>query len=373
MDIAIRNGVIAEIAPQLSPIEGVQEEDVSGCCLCPGLVDLHGHWYEGSAFGIDPDLCLNHGVCTVVDAGTSGFINYADFRRRNRSARIGVLTFLNIAGAGIPSPLSGELQDLRLARIDDAVETIASDIDQIVGVKVRLGNMMSGNNGIEPLCRALDAASRCSLPVMVHVSTGAPTREVLRRLRPGDILTHCFQGRGDGILLDGVLLPEVGHARANGVVFDVGHGCGSFCWNTARRAFEHHFYPDTISTDLHRYSIERFAGDLPTTMSKFLHLGMPLGDVVAKTTSAPAAVLGRQDQIGSLRPGRAADLFAFSLEEGEFPFQDTHLRTEIARIRIAPRFAIRKGNLIRAGEQPYSLRKFHPSDAEIFHHIEQSA
>lgn len=137
-----------------------------------------------------------------------------------------------------------------------------------------------------------------------------------RKLRERDILTHCFQGRGDGLLCDGHLLPEALAARASGVVFDVGHGCGSFSLDTARRAFEHHFYPDTISTDLHRFSIERWCIDMPTTMAKFLHLGMPLKDIILKTTWAPAKAIGRDHEIGTLRPGSAADIFVFSVQEG---------------------------------------------------------
>ncbi len=373
LDVAIEAGRIAQLGKDLPANDGCGEEDLTGLYMCPGLVDLHGHWYEGSAFGLDPDLCLNHGTSTVVDAGTTGFINYAEFRKRIGTARIKVLAFLNIAGAGIPTPLSGELQDLRLARVEDAAETIASDPDTIVGVKVRLGSMMSGCNSAEALNRALKAAAGARLPVMVHISKGARTPETLGRLRPGDIVTHCYQGRGDGIMLDGALLRETCEARANGVIFDVGHGCGSFCWETAQKAFEHHFYPDTISTDLHRYSIENYAGDMPTTMSKFLHLGMSLRDVIAKVTCVPATVMRREHLIGSLRPGRLADIFVFKLEEGEFRLEDTHMRTRLADRRIVPKLLVREGRRIRPGEQRYSLRKYYASDGEVFRSLEESA
>jgi dihydroorotase len=174
-------------------------------------------------------------------------------------------------------------------------------------------------------------------------------------------------------MLDGALLTETHAARANGVIFDVGHGCGSFCWETARKAFEHHFYPDTISTDLHRYSIERYAGDMPTTMSKFLHLGMPLRDVIAKVTCVPARVMRREHLMGSLRPGRRADILVFALEEGEFHLEDTHMRTRIADRRIVPKFLVQDGQRIRPGEQPYLLRRYYASDIEVFRSLEESA
>jgi dihydroorotase len=372
LDVGIRDGRIAAIARDLPASPECAEEDLSSLYVCPGLVDLHGHWYEGSAFGIDPDLCLNHGASTVVDAGTTGFINYAEFKRRISDARIRVLAFLNIAGNGIPSPLSGELEDLRLARVEDAADVIASDPEMIVGVKVRLGFQTSGCNGEEALRLAMHVAVGARLPIMVHISRGSPTEHVLKALRPGDIVTHCFQGRGDGILHNGSLSNATSEARARGVIFDVGHGCGSFCWETARKAFEQYFYPDTISTDLHRYSIEA-GDDMPAMMSKFLHLGMPLSDIVAKVTCAPAAAIAREQYAGALRPGHPADVFAFAIEEGEFPLQDTHGRTRIVERRVVPKLLLHGGVAIRPGDQPYSLRPFHRSDIEVFRGLKESA
>ncbi|HUS06685.1 MAG TPA: amidohydrolase family protein, partial [Bryobacteraceae bacterium] len=188
---------------------------------------------------------------------------------------------------------------------------------------------------------------------------------ILKSLRAGDIVTHCFQGRGDGILENGSLIPEAEAAKAGGIVFDVGHGCGSFHWDTAKSAFEHFFYPDTISTDLHRLSVDRFCISMPTTMSKFLHLGMSLEDVILKTTWTPARVLGRDSEIGTLRPGAHADLFAFSLEEGEFPLEDTHMKTVSARRRIKPELVMKAGSWIEQSSCPETLRPLHDSDREI--------
>jgi dihydroorotase len=371
-DVAIAGGRVAALGKALEAPQGTAEEDLDGRYLAPGLVDLHGHWYEGSAFGIDPHVCLRHGVTTAVDAGTTGFINFEEFRRhRIEGARIRVLAFLNIAGAGIPTPISGELLDIRIARPKETTELLLAHPEALVGVKVRIG-IMSGSNGLAALEHALEAAEACKRPVMVHISKTAPTREVLRRLRPGDILTHCFQGRGDGLLANGDVIPEAAEARERGIVFDVGHGCGSFSWDTAKRSFEHSFYPDTISTDLHRFSIERWCIDMPTTMSKFLHLGMSLEDVILKTTWRPACAIGRTKEIGTLRPGAAADVFVFSIEEGQFPLEDTHLKVVIAGRRIRP-YKVMRAGVWQDGACAQPLRKLRECDFEVFRSLEESA
>lgn len=371
-DVAIKDGLIAAIGPTLEAPPDTPQQDLDETYLAPGLVDLHGHWYEGSAFGIDPNRCTAHGVTTVVDAGTTGFINFEEFRRNCiETAHVRVLAFLNIAGTGIPTPITGELLDLRIARPKETAELLLDHQQSLVGVKVRLGSM-SANHAIEALDRALEAAEAARAPLMVHISKTAPTRQILDKLRPGDILTHCFQGRGDGLLSDGSLLPQAIEARQRGVVFDVGHGCGSFSWNTAKAAFEQFFYPDTISTDLHRYSIDRWCIDMPTTMSKFLHLGMSLRDVVSKTTWIPAQALGRGSEIGTLRPGAAADLFTFSIEEGEFPLEDTHMKVAMADRMIRVHCVMRSGRWVNSSDAR-PLRKFHDCDYEVFRTLEESA
>jgi len=373
LDVGIRGQRIEALGESLPSPPNCAERDLRGNYLCPGLVDLHGHWYEGSAWGIDPNICLNHGVTTAVDAGTCGFINFDEFRRnRIQRAAVEVLAFVNISANGIPSALVGEFEDLRYARPRETAAMIEAHPTITLGVKLREG-AMTANHGVEALALALEAAESTRRPLMVHISKGAPTPTILKKLRPGDILTHCFQGRGDGLVADGQMIPEALEARQNGVWFDVGHGCGSFRWETAKRAFEQFFFPDTISTDLHRYSVVRFAMDMPTTMSKFLHLGMTLSDVILKSTWAPARIIGRESELGTLRPGSVADLFVFELEEGEFPLEDTHLRMETAMRRIRPRFTIKSGKIVECGSQQASLRPLYPCDEEVFEFIERDA
>ncbi|MFN7997535.1 MAG: amidohydrolase/deacetylase family metallohydrolase [Bryobacteraceae bacterium] len=371
-DVAINSGRIAAIG-EISG-KGAAEEDLRGQYVCPGLIDLHGHWWEASSWGIDPDIGLNHGVTTAVDAGTTGFIGFPTFRKTQMNAATArVLAFVNISAIGIPTTLVGELEDIRFARPLETARLLAENRDVCLGVKLREGTP-TGQNGPEAMTLALEAAQAANLPMMVHITRTADTPTLLRRMRPGDIVTHCFQGRGDGILRpDAALLPEVVDARKRGVLFDVGHGAGAFNWDVARKAFEHFFYPDTISTDLHRYSVARWAYDLPTVMSKFLHLGMPLADVILKSTWAPAQAIGRGDQLGTLRLGAAADLFVFEIEEGSFALEDTHLRTEMAARRIKPRLTVVGGKRIEPGSFPVRLRELYECDYDLFRTVEQSA
>ena len=194
-DVAIHGHRVAAIGRALES-DGSPEEDLAGFYLSPGLVDLHGHWYEGSAFGIDPHHCLPHGVTTAIDAGTTGFINFDEFRRHSiERSRIRVLAFLNVAAAGIPTPMAGELVDLRMARPHETAETVLAYPDLLLGVKVRIG-LMSGDNGLAALECALEASEACKLRLMVHISKTAPTAEVLNRMRPGDIFHPLLPGAG---------------------------------------------------------------------------------------------------------------------------------------------------------------------------------
>ncbi len=370
LDVAVLDGRVAALGPSLEVAAGTPERDLSGAYVCPGLIDMHGHWYESSAWGIDPEFCLHRGSTTVIDAGTAGCINFADFRRNViERTQIQVLAFVNIAASGIPTSFIGELDDLRYSRPRETIAVLEEHHGVAIGVKVR----MKAGHGPKAFSDALEAAQAARLLVMVHIGKGADTPQILRRLRPHDVVTHCFEGRGDGIVEQGRLIPEAVDARKKGVVFDVGHGCGSFSWEIARRAFEYSFYPDTISTDLHRYSVERWAFDMPTTMSKFLHLGMPLEDVILKSTTAPAKVIGHDGELGTLRVGTIADLFAFTLEEGEFPLEDTHLKVEVARRRIKPLFVMKAGAIIEADEGSPRLRQLYDFDYEQLRSIEETA
>jgi len=369
MDVGVRDGYITQIAANLDAAGCPDVRDVSGKYVCPGLIDLHGHWYEGGLYGVDPLLCIDHGVTTAVDAGSTGYANFPEFRRTvlDRSLT-DVFAFVHISFMGLHAPYAEELVDLRYARPLETAAVIDRHRDRAVGVKIRIGTM-TANHGLAALDKALTAARDAAVPLMVHVSRGAEEAEILRRLRPGDILTHCFHGRNNRMIAETVI-PEAREAKDRGVFFDVGHGAGSFSWDTARRAFEHHFYPDTLSTDLHRYSVsEPLCITLPQVMSKMLCIGMSLEDVISKTTTVPARVLGRERETGNLRAGSVADLLIFELETGDFPFTDTHLEVCRGSKRIVPHLVVKKGRVHVPGSFSIDLRELYESDMDVIRAI----
>ena len=369
MDVGVRDGYITQIASNLDATGCPDVRDVRDRYVCPGLIDLHGHWYEGGLYGVDPLLCIDHGVTTAVDAGSTGYANFPEFKRTvlDRSLT-DVFAFVHISFMGLHAPYAEELVDLRYARPLETAAVIDRHRDRAVGVKIRIGTM-TANHGLAALDKALTAARDAAVPLMVHVSRGAEEAEILRRLRPGDILTHCFHGRSNRMIGETVI-PEAREAKDRGVFFDVGHGAGSFSWDTARRAFEHHFYPDTLSTDLHRYSVsEPLCITLPQVMSKMLCIGMSLEDVISKTTTVPARVLGRERETGNLRAGSVADLLIFELETGDFPFTDTHLEVCRGSKRIVPHLVVKKGRVHVPGSFSIDLRELYESDMDVIRAI----
>ena len=244
----------------------------------------------------------------------------------------------------------GELEDIRYARPRETAAIARENRDVVAGVKVRLGSGACGDNVDAALDAALEAAELAETPLMAHIAEGADLRAVLPRLRPGDIVTHAFTASGPGILGDdGRILPEAHDARRRGVRFDVGHGCGSFSWGTAAQALAEGLGPDSISTDLHRYSIERPVVDLPTTMSRYLALGLSLGEVVAATTSGPAAILGRSE-LGTLRPGSPADVSVLRLDTTPVELPDSQGTRRTVPTRLVPVMTIAAGALHRASD-----------------------
>jgi dihydroorotase len=367
-DVALEDGRIAAVATpgSLQPGAGDVIEDVTGLLVTPGLIDLHGHWFEGSPYGIDPAINLAGGVTTAVDAGTAGFSTFAVFRRLAIDpAPVRVVAFLHVAAAGLVSTLVGELQDIRYARPREAAAIAARHRDVIAGIKVRIGEEACGVNGSAALAAALEAAELAGLPLMSHIAHGADVREVLSKLRPGDIVTHALTASGPGIRGDdGRLLPEAHEARRRGVLFDVGHGCGSFSWATARAALAEGVAPDAISTDLHRYSVERPVVDLPLTMSKFLHLGMSLADVVTASTVTPARAI-RRPELGTLSVGCVADVTVLRLDGTPMELSCSQGYRELVEQVLRPVLTIVGGSVHRAAEVPVPLRPYLDADHEV--------
>jgi dihydroorotase len=352
-DLAIRAGRIALVAPEIAPDVSWDCLDASGHLVTPGLIDIHVHVYPGvSHYGVEPDAtCLARGVTTACDAGSSGADTFDGLKRYVIDvSETRLLAFLNISAIGMVDPLDNELEDLRLASPERAIAVVERNRDVIQGIKARLSRRHAGNNDLEPLRLARRAAEAVGMPIMVHVGdTASPLEAILAELRPGDLVTHCYHGRAHGILdAHGSVRPEVAEAARKGIVFDVGHGVGSFSFAVARSALAQGLAPATISSDLHRYNVHGPVFDLATTLSKFLVLGLSLPEVLAKATSVPAGLLGLNGQLGSLREGYLADLTVFKLAEGEFEFEDSLKQRVTGRQKLEPVAVIRRGRIYRS-------------------------
>lgn len=351
-DVGIANGTVAAVRPDLSEDQAKTVVDVSGKIVCPGLIDLHTHVYWGvSAYGVDADACCpKSGVTTVVDAGSAGSGTFPGLRRYVvESSQTRIFAFVHICTLG----LTGRNED-RFGVVSIEVEDTARAVQEnracALGVKVRLYKGLSENRSlIEILEDAVRAAELSETPVMVHVSgIDVPLREVVSRLRGGDIVTHCFTARrsGHNILDDhDRVLPEIRDARDRGILFDVGHGSGSFAFDVARAALDDGFPPDAISTDLHMFSIKGPVYDLPTTMSKFLMLGMPLKEVIRLTTLAPARIIGRDDLLGTLKTGAPADIAVLDMQKVSFELQDANGDTRTGNRKLTCSLCVRGGKI----------------------------
>ncbi len=328
-DICFAMGKVSAIGPDLRP-ESAEIADVRGLVVVPGLIDLHTHVYwGGTSLGVDAtEVARRSGTTTFVDAGSAGPGNFHGFRRHViEPSHLRIVPFLNVSFPGIfafsPSVMVGECADLRLFDPRECVRVIAANRDLIAGVKVRVGRGAGGASGVAPLDIALEVAEEAGLPVMAHLDYPPPSRlEVLSRLRRGDILTHCFRPFPNApVQADGQIREEVIAARERGVVFDIGHGGGSFGFGTAEAMLAAGFMPDVISSDVHTMSINGPAFDQLVTMSKFLCLGMDLVSVIRASASAPADVLGRRD-LGRLDVGAIGDASVLEIVEGDFDYRD---------------------------------------------------
>ncbi len=325
-DVGVVDGRIAAVAPDLAG-QATEVVHADGAYVVPGLVDFHVHVYWGATvWGLEADKIGAAGGSTAfLDTGSAGAITLAGLRRyviEPASTRIRAL--VNICTAGLVTTL-GELRDPRYLDIDGTVRAIDANRDIAPGVKIRYSENIvgAGAQARAALDAAVEAAEQAGVWLMVHIGyTPEAIPDVLDRLRPGDVVTHSYTPLEGGLVdLDARgVLPAVMEARAAGIEFDIGHGKSSFGWETAQTALDSGFPPDYVSSDLHRGCVHGPAFSLPNVMTKFWFLGMPLEEIVARCTLAPARKLGLD--AGTLRVGAEADIAVVAVDEGPVTLVD---------------------------------------------------
>ena len=354
LDVGVAGNRVAAIGAGLPRADAKKVLDVAGCYVTPGLIDFHVHSYWGvNPYGCDlDDLCLATGVTTTMDAGSAGPVNLLGFRKLvYEKSKTRMLGFVALAQHGVLNE-PGELLSLGFADSDGSAQAVADNRDISIGVKVRLHKKAIGENSRAALRLAIKAGEATHTPIMVHVgNTAIGMDEIAATLRPGDIITHCYTPQKPSIIDEqGKLLAEVRKAKERGVIFDVGHAGGHFDFNLVRRAMGEGIVPDVISSDLHgRLSQPGFGvvGDLLTTLTKFLPLGLSFDEIIAKCTVDAARVVGWQDRIGTLEVGREADIAVLQIIDEPTKLRDSVGGEMTYKQRIAAKWTIRAGEMFQ--------------------------
>jgi dihydroorotase len=365
-DVAVSGGKIAAVEKDIDSARARKTVDLTGLYVTPGLIDIHAHvghggapldWFEPGAaahippLGILADRVLSSGVTTVVDAGSSGAHTF--LREKHEAidhSVVRVLAFLNIVAAGMNS---GKEQDVSEMDARLCAETVNKFRGVIVGVKTAHYWTEKPWDAEHPPWAAVDRAEECGrlagVPVMFDFWPRPPERSyaelILSKMRPGDIHTHVFAQQFPIIRADRKVNPVLFQARQRGVIFDVGHGAASFWFRNAVPAVQQGFVPDSISTDLHTGNLNGAVVSLITTMSKFLAMGMPLEDVIRSSTVNPAREIGRPE-LGTLTPGRDADIAVIELRRGRFAYTDCGGAKLTGSVKLVNRMTVRAGRIV---------------------------
>ena len=371
-DIGIRWGVVEAVEADIPAARTQRMIDASGKIVTPGLIDLHCHVYPyGSAIGIPADeLVERQCTTTVVSGGDAGVNNIAALRRHIAAqTRTRMYAFLHIANNGLSAFPVAELYNIDHAQVEACAMALAENQDFLIGVKVRMSENVIFKHGLEPLKRAIQACEKCGWPakLMVHiggVETPQLMSQILDLLRPGDVLTHAYSGAPNiagaftNIVQDGKLLSAAVAAKQRGVIFDVGHGGGSFDFTVAEIAIPQGCPPDTISSDIHVFSGNSPGMPyLPWVMSKFMLLGYSLEQVIAMATTAPAKIINRAPGIGSLKVGAPGDVAIMELVEGPVSFLDTRNNKRDGKAYLKPVQTVMNGVPFgRPYQSPFSVR-----------------
>jgi dihydroorotase len=350
LDVAVSDGVIGAVGPDLPAESAERVVDAQGQYVTPGLIDLHTHCYWGATFwGIEADpVAARSGVTTWLDVGSSGAYSFAGFRRYAvEASRARLFALLNVSSIGLIAQ-TFELSNLDYCDVDLATMIVEENRDVILGIKARIDPNTTRGTGLEPLRRARALADRVGLPLMVHIGASPPPlRDIADLMRPGDILTHCCTGNTNRLIDEsGAVLPFMRELWEQGVVLDVGHGTGSFSFTSAEAMLQAGVVPDVISSDIHQMSVMGPMFDLPTTLSKFLNMGMSLPGVIARATVRAATAM-RRPELGTLSIGVPADIALFRLEEGNFTLYDVLMQARQGTKRLVNTATYRAGKLMQ--------------------------
>jgi dihydroorotase len=343
MDVGITAGRITQVSSRLDTAEARRVVDARGKIVTPGLVDSHVHVYDGVAqVGVQAEAVgLARGVTTLIDGGSAGATTFPGFREYViRPSRTRVYALLNISKPGMTVP--HELADLSWVDPEAAVRTIEANPDTIVGIKVRMLADIPGGGDLEVMRRTREAADAAGVPIVVHIGgQTSPLAQIFDMLQTGDVVTHALRSRGSIVRADGTVDPAVAESLARGVHFDIGHGRGNLDFDTAEAALADGFQPTTISSDVHRGNVAGPVFDLPTTMSKFVLLGMSLPDVVRAATHTPAQLFDLP--FGTLSEGSIADLTVLEHVEGSYDLVDSSGKRRTSSQRLVPYVTLLEG------------------------------
>ena len=344
-DVAVTGNTIAAVAPDIPSAQAKKTVDMAGLYVVPGLIDLHGHTFGPDVSLFPDDTALVTGTTTLVDCGGPGWKTFDEYKEKIVDrAKTRVLTFINIVGGGMHD--EDNVADMEP---DKTAAKILEYPDLIVGIK----NAHFGGMGWVSVRRAVEAGELSGTPVILdnHILTkyDRDTRtKLLDILRPGDMHTHFYNDRQVEVIsrFSGKVQPYMHEARRRGVLFDMGHGAGSFLWPVASRAMAQGFPPDTISTDLHGQSIFTTQSDMPNCISKLMNLGMGLQDAITRSTVSPAQAIQRFPELGTLGRGKAADIAVLKYEEGVFPLKDAWQKKLMATQRVRCVLTVRNGEIV---------------------------
>ncbi|MGF7057818.1 amidohydrolase/deacetylase family metallohydrolase [Brassicibacter mesophilus] len=345
-DICINNGLITEIEDDISSVESINTIYLDDEIVAPGFIDIHTHVYKGTALGVEPDeVGIKRGVTTIFDAGSSGPKNFEDFFSKNiKDSTTSVFSLLNIAYNGLEN-LRYELSDMNNIRVDKVKEIVNIRKDYIKGIKARASATTVGELGIKPIELAKKVASDLKLPLVVHIGNYPPyIDDVLDILDKGDVVTHCYHGKANGLLDEkGDLKKSTQNAIKRGVCFDIGHGTSSFNFNTAKKAISQGFYPDIISTDIYKDNINGPVYSLETTINKLIGLGIDIDSALSKVTAVPADIFKLQGY-GRIEKGFLGDLTIFSIKD------EVKILTDSDGNSIETNKHIKTSHVIKSGE-----------------------